>query len=262
MSLSPAEPDTSEATWCSSSSIQARTSSSSTICRPGSAGRFPPTPRSSSAMSATRSSSARIIRKHGIEFDHPFRRLDRRAGVGRRSARLLPQQHRQVARPDGGRGRDGHQELHLLLDGRRLRHAEGEPGARGRRADADVALRLLQADDRDHARRHRRARTISATWRCAISTSPAPTPRAARASRRRRRRTCIKVACETALGKRAYDGGVRHRLRRRRTAPASATTSTSPTWRARTWRRCATCATAASPTCSTAATRRATRCCR
>ena len=29
------------------------------------------------------------------------------------------------------------------------------PGARGRRADADVALRLLQADDRDHAGRHR-----------------------------------------------------------------------------------------------------------
>ena len=36
---------------------------------------------------------------------HPFRRLDRGAGIGRRSARLLPQQHRQVARPDGGRGR-------------------------------------------------------------------------------------------------------------------------------------------------------------
>ncbi len=31
---------------------------------------------------------------------HPFRRLDRGAGIGRRSARLLPQQHRQVARPD------------------------------------------------------------------------------------------------------------------------------------------------------------------
>ena len=37
--------------------------------------------------------------------DHPFRRLDRRAGFGARSARLLPQQHRQLARADRGRGR-------------------------------------------------------------------------------------------------------------------------------------------------------------
>ena len=32
--------------------------------------------------------------------DHPFRRLDRGAGFGRRSARLLQEQHRELARAD------------------------------------------------------------------------------------------------------------------------------------------------------------------
>ena len=54
----------------------------------------------------------------------------------------------------------------------------------------------------------------------------------------------IKVACETALGKRPYMEvfGTDYETP---TAPASATTSTSPTSCAPTWRRCATCATAA-----------------
>ena len=96
-----------------------------------------------------------IVRKHGVERHHPFRRVDRGAGLRRRSARLLPQQHRQVARPDGGRGRDGHQALHLLVHRGRLWQPRREPGAGGCAAAADVALRLLQADDRDHAGRHR-----------------------------------------------------------------------------------------------------------
>ena len=71
----------------------------------------------------------------------------------------------------------------------------------------------------------------------------------------------IKVACETALGKRAYmevfgtdyetpDGTcIRDYIH--------VTTSCAPTWR-----RYATCATAGIRKCSTAATRRGSRCCR
>ncbi len=36
-----------------------------------------------------------LIDAHQRRRDHPFRRLDRGAGFGARSARLLPQQHRQ-----------------------------------------------------------------------------------------------------------------------------------------------------------------------
>ena len=67
------------------------------------------------------------------------------------------------------------EQLHLLLDRRRLRRAVRRTRARGPAAQPDQALRPLQADDRVDAARRRAARTTCATWRCAISTSPAPT---------------------------------------------------------------------------------------
>ena len=72
-----------------------------------------------------------IARARGVR-DHPFRRLDRGAGLGRRSARLLPQQHRQLARADRMRrqGRGG--AVHLLLDCRGLRQSRQGAGRRGR----------------------------------------------------------------------------------------------------------------------------------
>ena len=42
--------------------------------------------------------------EHGIDAIAHFAAQDRGAGFGRRSARLLPQQHRQVARADRGGG--------------------------------------------------------------------------------------------------------------------------------------------------------------
>ena len=47
-----------------------------------------------------------IIRRSRDRRDHPFRRLDRGAGIGRRSARLLREQHRQDARAARGGGRE------------------------------------------------------------------------------------------------------------------------------------------------------------
>ena len=101
--------------------------------------------------------SSIIARPQGRR-DHPFRGLDRRAGIGRRSARLLREQHLQVARPD----RDGHQvgrkALHLLVDRGRLWRGGAGAGARGRAAGARIALWPVQADDRvDAARRGHRA---------------------------------------------------------------------------------------------------------
>ena len=109
-------------------------------------------------------------------------------------------------------------------------------GRRGRAARAHVALRLVQAHDRDRCWPTRRRRTTSAMWRCATSTSPAPTRRAAPASRPRappissrspaRRRSASAAICRCSAP-----------TIRPPTAPACATTSTSPTSRVPTWRR-------------------------
>ena len=44
--------------------------------------------------------------------------------------------------------------FHLFLDRRGLRQSHRRPGARGCADPADLALRLVEADDRDHAARH------------------------------------------------------------------------------------------------------------
>ena len=61
---------------------------------------------------------------------HSFRRVDRRARVDRRSARLLFQQYLQIALADRLGGRGPGTAFHLLLDRGRLRHAEGNSGRR------------------------------------------------------------------------------------------------------------------------------------
>ena len=85
---------------------------------------------------------------------HPFRRLDNRAELGRRSARLLPQQHVQVARaclPARSRRRS----RHFIFSSTAAVYGmpEGNPVAEDARLEPDLALRQLQADDRDHATR-------------------------------------------------------------------------------------------------------------
>ena len=93
-------------------------------------------------------------RKH-----HPFRRLGGGAGFDARSARLLPQQHHDDAQPAERRGQMRRQPLHLFIDRGGLRQSGSGAGSRTCADPAAVALRLLEADDRNHAaRRRRRAR--------------------------------------------------------------------------------------------------------
>ena len=73
---------------------------------------------------------------------------------GRRSARLLSQQHLQVALADRLGGRRQGPAFHLLIERGGLWHAEGESGCRDGATPADVALRHLEADDRADAARH------------------------------------------------------------------------------------------------------------
>ena len=111
-----------------------------------------------------------------------------------------------------------------------------QSGRRGRPARAHVALRLLQADDRDHAgRRGARARSplcgpalFQRRRRRSRRAAPASRRRAPRISSRSpaRRRSASAPTCRCSAP-----------TIRRPTAPACATTSTSPTWRGRTWRR-------------------------
>ena len=127
---------------------------------------------------------AELIEDHGVECDHPFRRLDHRAGFDEGSARLLRQQHRQLPRPDRGRGQGRRPPFHLLLDRRGLRQSGARAGRRGRSDRAAVALRLVEADDRDDAARRQRRARARATWRSATSMSPAPIRRCAPGCRR------------------------------------------------------------------------------
>ena len=78
------------------------------------------------------------------------------------------------------------------------------PVAEDARARADLALRHLEADDRDHAARHGERASDCAMWPCAISMSPAPIRSAAAASRRRAPRISSRSRAKTALGERPY----------------------------------------------------------
>jgi NAD(P)-dependent dehydrogenase (short-subunit alcohol dehydrogenase family) len=97
---------------------------------------------------------ARIIAEQGSGGD-ALRRIGRGARIGREPAEILPQQHRQEPRADqiGGEGRRA--PLHLQLDRGDLWRARGFAGDRGQPQAADQSLWHVQADDRDHAGRHR-----------------------------------------------------------------------------------------------------------
>ena len=104
---------------------------------------------------------------------------------------------------------------------------ESVPVAGGRADHPDVALWLLEADDRNHPARHRR-RAIRATSRsCAISMSRAPTRRCAPGNRPRCATHLIKVAVQTARRPAARRCRCSAPTIRRPTAPASATISMS-----------------------------------
>ena len=116
--------------------------------------------------------------------------------------------------------------FHLLLDRRRLRQPEVIPVAEDAAARADVALRLVQADDRDHAGRCGRAPTTFRYVALRYFNVAGADPQGRSGQSTPRATHLIKVACETALGKRSHMDvfGTDYR---RPTAPACATTSTS-----------------------------------
>ena len=132
---------------------------------------------------------------------------------GRRSARLLSQQHRQVARPawrsavEMRRASTSSSPRPPPSTACRSRCPVREDAA----ARAHVALRLVQADDRDHAGRHR-ARARSPLRGAALFQRRRRRPaRAARASRRRTPRTSSRSPARRRSAS-APHGGVRHRL--------------------------------------------------
>jgi UDP-glucose 4-epimerase len=132
---------------------------------------------------------------------YPFRRLDRRTRLGSRSARLLPQQHGQLPRPDRGRGQSGGELFHLLLDCGGLRQSSARAGARGRSHRADLALWVLEADEqimlRDAGIAHGLRHVILRYFNVAGADPLGRTGQSTRAATH-----LIKVAVETALGRR------------------------------------------------------------
>jgi NAD(P)-dependent dehydrogenase (short-subunit alcohol dehydrogenase family) len=82
----------------------------------------------------------RLLKCNATDAIIPFRGLDRRAGLGLRSARLLPRQHLQVQRALPARWRLS-PAFHLLLDRGDVRHAVAKSRGRGCPARAHLALR-------------------------------------------------------------------------------------------------------------------------
>ena len=156
MFWSPAGPAISAAIWSRSCSTRARRWSCSTICRPASAGRCR---RGAKLVEGDIGDQtlrrARLIAEHKRRRDHSFRRLDRGAGFGHRSARLLSQQHRQIARADRLRRSRPRCRISSSPRPRRsMASPEENPVAEDAPLEPDLALRHFEADDRDHAARH------------------------------------------------------------------------------------------------------------
>ena len=218
--------------------MPARTCSCSTICRPGSAGRCRPRRKFVEGDVGDQNLVRRLLAAQQCRRHHPFRRIDRGARIGRRSARLLSQQHLQVALADRGRGRGQDPAFHLLIDRRGLRHRR-----RSVPVTEDIELTpispygtsklMTEIMLRDTAAAHAALRGA-----CAISTSPAPTRRAGPASRRRTR----PISSRSPRKRRSASGPISKcsaPTTRHRTAPASATISMSAIWSAPISTRCA-----------------------
>ena len=176
---------------------------------------------------------------------------------------LLPQQHRQVAGADRSRGRG---RACRISSSPRPPRSMARPSAYPVSEDAplepDVALRPLEADDRDDARRRgRRARPpyVALRYFNVAGADPEGPHRAIDARRDPSDQGRLRDRARQA--RRASPSSAR--TIRRRTAPASATTSTSPTSSPPTPTRCAISGPAAatwSPIAATAAASRCSRC--
>ena len=162
---------------------------------------------------------------------------------GRRPARLLPQQHRQVARADRDARSQGGVK-HFIFSSTAAVYGEPRdvPVPEDAAARPDQPLRPLQADDRVDAAGRRRARMTCATWRCAISTSPGADPQGRSGQSTPQRHASDQGRGPGGARPAALSRGVRHRLpdpRRHLPARLHPGHATSPT---RISRRSTTCA--------------------
>ena len=216
----------------------------STAFRPASNGRWRRRPSWSSAMSPTRNWSARssATTRSTPSSISPARSWFRnRSPIRSPITRTTPRKTRTLIETAV---REGVPQFHLLLDRRRLWRRRAGAGARGCPPGAGIALWPVQADERmDAARRGRGPRP--ALHRAALlqrrrrrpEGPHRPVDAGRHASDQGRLRDGARQACLHA--------GVRHRLSRRRTAPACATTSMSAIWRRRIAWPCSGCAPAA-----------------
>ena len=149
--------------------------------------------------------------------------------------------------------------FHLFLDRRGLRQSRARAGARRRSHGADVALRLLEADDRDHAaRRRHRART--APCDPALLQRRRRRPARPRRAVDQRRHPSHQGRGRDGARPAAENGRVRHRLSHPRRHLHPRLYSRARSRRARTPRRSPICAAAAPPPRSIAATAAAFPC--
>ena len=92
---------------------------------------------------------AQIIREHKIDSIIHFAA----SAIGQGSAWLLQEQHDQLAGPDRNGDQSWCAPVHLFIDLRGLRQSDAGTSHRGHASWADLALWLVQADDRNHAAR-------------------------------------------------------------------------------------------------------------
>ena len=156
----------------------------------------------SSAIPATPRCSKDIFTDARHRYRDALRGAHDRAGIGRRPAEVLPQQHGLEPHAAGSGGQQRREKHRVLVDGRRLRHS-GRRQSVGRFTDsADQSLRHVETDDRVDVARSRGRRRTQATSRCAISTWRAASRRGTIGQSTPKATLLVKVACEAATGRR------------------------------------------------------------
>ena len=187
----------SAATWCCDLLIAGKTWWCSTICPPASGGRYRHRRSLVEGDIGDEALLASVIKDRQIRCDHPFRRLDRRAGIGCRSAGLLSQQHGEVAQPDGSGGRAGVK--HFIFSSTAAVYGNPQPmPVDGDAApNADVALWRIQADDRVDAARHAAAARSCSYVALRYFNVAGADPQGRTGQSTPRATHLIKVACQT-----------------------------------------------------------------
>ena len=146
--------------------------------------------------------SSSILAEHKIDSDRAFRRQDRRARIGCRSAPLLSQQYGESPQPDRMRGRRAESGISSFprpprSTASRASCRSARTRRRSRSSPYGRSKLMVEWMLEDAARR--KSFPMSC---CAISMSRAPTRRAGSGNRRRNATHLIKVAVQAALGQR------------------------------------------------------------